>query len=228
MTAKEPWASLDLGGRLLYRDANMAVLDKPAGLAVHGGPRTPFHLELLLPGLGLLRGQPMRPAHRLDRDTAGCLVLARHDKAATRLGRLFSAGRVEKTYWAIVAGEPGSESGRVEMPLFKRNTPSGWRMEPAKGGQAAITDWRVMGRADGLAWLELSPHTGRTHQIRVHCASGLGCPILGDPVYGQAGPAMHLLSRRIAVPYWADRPAVVAEAGAPGHMLPLLERMGRP
>ena len=208
-----------LESRVLYRDSNLIILDKPAGLAVHGGPRTPVHVEGMLPTLSFGLRQSPRLAHRLDRDTAGCLVLARHDKALSRMGRLFAAGRVAKTYWAVVAGRPDGESGSVELPLAKVTGRQGWRMVGGPGGQAAVTDWRLLGTGDGVSWLELTPRTGRTHQIRVHCASGLGCPILGDPVYGTGdGGGLLLLARAVSIPYWVDRPPVAAVAEPPDHM----------
>jgi tRNA pseudouridine32 synthase / 23S rRNA pseudouridine746 synthase len=218
----------ELCARVLLRDANLIILDKPAGLAVHAGPRAQDTIEALLPGLSFgLRHVPAL-AHRLDQDTGGCLVLARHPKALSRLGRLFGAGKIEKTYWAVVEGDPPASAGTIELKLAKVTGPAGWRMiiDPDKG-QNAVSDWRLLGRGDGLSWLEIRPRTGRTHQIRVHLAA-LGWPILGDPFYGRADPAipMQLLSRRIGVPYWEGRPPVSAEAPPPAHMRGPLTRCG--
>ena len=175
-----------LQDRVLYRDGLILVIDKPAGIAVHVGPGGGPYLES---GFGALRfGLPHPPAlaHRLDRDTSGCLVLGRHPKALRRLGALFAEGKVEKIYWAIVDGRPPHEEGRIETGLKKLARDKGWRMVIDPAGQHAVTDYRVLGVGDGRAWLELRPRTGRTHQIRVHCAA-LGCPVVGDPVYGRAG-----------------------------------------
>ena len=174
-----------LHARLLYRDALMLILDKPAGLAVHPGPKGGPSLEGLLDGLRF--GLPNRPelAHRLDRDTSGCLVLGRHHRALRRLGRLFATGRVDKTYWAVVEGAPPAAQGRIDLPLGRRNRARGWWMKVDPDGLPSITDYRVLGAAEGLTWLELHPRTGRTHQLRVHLAA-LGCPVLGDPIYGKA------------------------------------------
>jgi tRNA pseudouridine32 synthase/23S rRNA pseudouridine746 synthase/23S rRNA pseudouridine1911/1915/1917 synthase len=171
--------------------------------------------------------KPPRLAHRLDRDTSGCLILARHDKALSRLGRLFGAGKVQKTYWAVVSGRPSAESGRIELPLRKISNKQGWRMVVDPDGLAAVTLWRVCGSAGGVTWLELTPQSGRTHQIRVHCASGLGCPIVGDPVYADdADRPLHLHARELIIPYWAERPAIQVLAQPPLHMQKALQACG--
>jgi RluA family pseudouridine synthase len=193
------------------------VLDKPAGLPVHRGPRGGPSVEDWLPALAFGKRRLPQPAHRLDADTAGCLVLGRTKPALAALGALFASGRVEKTYWAVVRGAPPQAEGEVAAPLLKRSTArEGWRMVvDAAAGQPAATEWRTLGEADGLSWLELRPRTGRTHQLRAHCAH-LGCPILGDPRYGVGGAgAMHLMARAVALPL---EPPVSAEAPPPEHM----------
>lgn len=221
------WRPEDLLARVLFQDSNLIVLDKPAGLAVHGGPQTTIHLEGMLDILRFGLAKPPRLAHRLDRDTSGCLILARHDKALSRLGRLFGAGKVQKTYWAIVKGCPKGESGQIDLPLRKISNKQGWRMVVDPTGSPAVTAWRLCGSAEGMAWLELKPQSGRTHQIRVHCASGLGCPIVGEPVYAtDAARPLHLHARAIAIPYWADRPAIEVLAPPPPHMEKALRACG--
>lgn len=212
--------AIDLISRVLFRDNNLIILDKPAGLAVHAGPKTSENLESMLGDLSFGLRQPPRLAHRLDRDTSGCLVLARHDKALVRLGRLFTAHQVLKTYWAVVKGRPDAAFGRIELSLKKVSNQTGWRMIADAGGKAAVTEWSLCGADSQAAWLEMRPLNGRTHQIRVHCASGLGCPILGDPIYGtSSGEPMHLFARSITIPYRADQPPIVVEASPPPHML---------
>lgn len=200
---------------LLLRD-DVLVLDKPAGLPVHRGPRGGPSIEDWLEPLRMGRRHLPQPAHRLDADTAGCLVLGRTKPALAALGRIFAEGLARKTYWAVVRGGPAGDEGEIDAPLLKTSSAArGWRMVVDPAGQKAVTRWRVLGRGAGTAWLELSPLTGRTHQLRVHCAAA-GFPILGDPVYGapEAG-GLQLIARAIGLPL--DPPAT-AQAPVPGHM----------
>lgn len=208
----------ELEARVLYRDGLILIIDKPAGLPVHKGPGGGPTLDDGLDALRFGLPKPPQLGHRLDRDTSGCLVLGRHAKALRRLGRLFSQGRAQKTYWALVEGIPDPAQGRIALSLKKRSTAArGWWMEPAADGQAAITDYRLMGVGDGFSWLELAPKTGRTHQIRVHLAA-IGHPILGDPVYGNGAGPMQLHARAISLPLYDNKPPVGASAPPPPHM----------
>lgn len=207
--------------RLLYRDGLMLVVDKPPGLSVHRGPKGGYSLEDFFEVLRF--GLPRDPAlaHRLDKDTSGCLVLGRHRKALARLGDLFKQRKIGKTYWAVVEGKPGTDEGFIDMPLGKIDDSRGWWMKPDPAGQPAQTIWKVMGHRDGLTWLALEPLTGRTHQLRVHCAA-MGWPVVGDTIYGSApragGPILHLHSREIVVPISKNKPPVAVKAPAPEHM----------
>jgi len=290
----------ELLARLLYRDGLMLVIDKPAGLPVHRGPKGGESLE---DHFGALRfGLPRAPAlaHRLDRETSGCLVLGRHRKALATLGRLFKSGAVGKTYWAVVEGGPEEDEGTIDLSLGRRDESRGWWMRPDPAGQPAVTRWKVLGRAPpasaisgqqlsgaraatsppplrgrdrergdsehrifghppphpsptrgegadpshgevidspqdqidasrAITWLALEPVTGRTHQLRVHCAA-LGFPIVGDTIYGTqaglrslrkeaaprvGGPALHLHSREIVVPLYKNRAPIAVTAPVP-------------
>ena len=220
----------DLMSRVLYRDGSVLIIDKPAGLAVHAGPKGGDHLQLHLDGLRF--GLPRAPelAHRLDRETSGCLVLGRHRKALAVLGALFAAGAVDKTYWAVVVGKPRQDDGVIDLPLKKREARFGWRMETDRNGLASATRWRLLGSDGRLSWLECKPLTGRTHQIRAHCAA-IGHPLVGDAIYGRgtgtlAGDRLHLHSRAVTVPYDRGKPAITAEAPVPEHMRQALAGCG--
>ncbi|MGH6718505.1 MAG: RluA family pseudouridine synthase, partial [Alphaproteobacteria bacterium] len=130
--------------------------------------------------------------------------------------------------WALVVGAPARPEGTIDAPLARRDAdPRSWWMKVDPGGMTAITDYRALGSADGLTWLELRPRTGRTHQIRVHCAE-LGCPVAGDGVYGRADrdAPLNLHARAVAVPLYASRPAIAVTAPAPPHMVAALARCG--
>jgi len=222
----------DICARVLYRDGLILVIDKPCGAPVHRGPKGGYSLEDDFDALRF--GLPRKPAlaHRLDRETSGCLVLGRHHKALEKLGKLFSQGRIAKTYWAVVQGGPEADEGLIDKPLGRRDPERGWWMKVDPEGLPSQTRWRVLGRGalddKPLTWLEMTPLTGRTHQLRVHAASE-GFPILGDAIYGARaldGPNLHLLARRVEIPLSAAKPPIVVEAPIPEHMWRALEACG--
>lgn len=157
-----------------------------------------------------------RAVHRLDRDTSGCLLLSRNDRAHLRFQRAFEAGAVEKRYLAILDGMPDGEGGLIDLPLSKVSSPQwGWRIVADPKGKAARTHWRLLEARGGRSLVEFRPETGRTHQIRVHAATGLGAAVLGDPVYGRAlreGMMLHAAALRIPRD---GKPPVEAEAPTP-------------
>ena len=206
---------------ILFQDPRFAVLDKPAGLKVHAGPGGGASVEDFFPQLSRRKDGPWL-AHRLDADTAGCLLVALRRAALHAAQACFTAGTARKTYWAVVRGEVVGDAGTIDAPVLKRTEKRGWRMVVEAGGQSAVTDWTVLGRAPGIAWLELRPRTGRTHQIRAHCAH-LGFPLLGDPIYGDGEGPLHLLARAIALPL---DPPVAATAPVPAHMRAALAACG--
>lgn len=203
---------------ILFEDGEALVIDKPAGLPLDrpraGGPCLEDRLDELK--LGFQR-EPF-PVHRLDRDTSGCLLLARNPKALKRFALAFEERLVEKRYFGIVAGEVADKEGTIALNLSKVSTAKdGWRMIPARKGKPAVTHWRKLDVRNGMTLVEFRPETGRTHQIRVHAASGLGFPLLGDPVYGSKGgaPRTMLHAAGLTVPRGEKEP-IVAVAPLPG------------
>jgi len=190
-------------------------------LAVHPGGTGVAHLGLFLESLKFEQPDSPKLAHRLDRGTSGCLVLGRHRAALKQLGKLFERGQVDKTYWALTLGVPPETSGLIDKPLLKLDPRRG-KMAIDPSGQEARSEWRLLGTDGTIAWLELKPLTGRSHQLRVHLAS-IGCPILGDRLYGaeRAAPIsdeLCLLARRISLPFYWQQPPIIAEAAPPAHM----------
>jgi tRNA pseudouridine32 synthase / 23S rRNA pseudouridine746 synthase len=209
-------AAMLLVDLILFLDGEAIIVDKPSGLPVDpprdGSLSVESHLSTLTFGF---KRWPLA-VHRLDRDTSGCLLLARNPKAHVRFQQAFEAGLVEKTYLAVVEGILADEAGTIDMPLGKVSTAeSGWRMvhDPAKG-KRAVTHWKRLSVVDQRSLIEFTPETGRTHQLRVHAASGLGCAIVGDPVYGDGKGAMLLHAQRLSLPR-VGKPPVEAVAPLP-------------
>jgi len=202
---------------ILFEDGEALVIDKPAGLPLDppraGGPSLEDHLE----ALRLNFQRPPFPVHRLDRDTSGCLLLARNPKALKRFSAAFEARTVQKIYLGIVDGPVAEAEGTIELALSKISSAAeGWRMIPARKGKPAITHWRKLAEHEGRTLVEFRPETGRTHQIRVHAASGLGAPLLGDPIYGpgEGAPRTMLHAAALTIPR-DGKPPIVAAAPFP-------------
>lgn len=240
--AVDPDTARDLQHLVIYRDDSVLVLNKPHGLAVQGGPGITHHLDALLDALRFGSDDRPRLVHRLDRDTSGVLLLARTPGTAARLAAAFRTRAVEKTYWAVVARRPVPPEGRIDLPLRRIGGARGERTEVAdrddKGAARAITDYRTLDHAgQKLAWLELRPLTGRTHQLRVHCVV-IGAPIVGDVKYarpdqnnafsatvtGLAGE-LHLHARALRLPHPAGGTLLV-EADLPPHMVATFRTLG--
>lgn len=226
----------DIEQDLLYRDGLILIINKPSGIPVHAGPKGGDNLEMYFDQLQF--GLPRKPnlAHRLDRDTSGCLVLGRHSKALAKMGKLFSSGQVEKTYWAVVEGHLDQPSGVIDLPLKKKSEDKrSWWMQTCEkddpDAMESVTEYVVKGTTDKHTWLEMYPKTGRTHQLRVHCQA-LGCPIVGDALYGKDTergsviPTLHLHAENIKVPLYKNKETIDIHAPPPPHMLPLLRACG--
>jgi tRNA pseudouridine32 synthase/23S rRNA pseudouridine746 synthase len=204
-----------LADQILFIDAEALVIDKPAGLPVTPVRDGALSLENYLQSLTFGFQRQPTAVHRLDRDTSGCLLLARTPKALKRYGAAFEAGIVRKAYLAVLDGLPADDQGSVDLPLAKVSSrEAGWRVVPDPRGKAATSRWRTLATANGRALVLFEPTTGRTHQLRVHAASGLGVPIAGDPIYGRGQGAMLLHAWRLTVPR-DGKPPIEAESPLP-------------
>jgi tRNA pseudouridine32 synthase/23S rRNA pseudouridine746 synthase len=186
MTATRILTEDEILARVLYRDAMMLVIDKPAGIAVHATGHDKLALDQSFHHLQF--GLPKKPelAHRLDRGTSGCLVLGRHRQALIKLGKMFEQKKIEKSYLAVVVGMPAEAEGVIDRPILKSGHGSLWTLSLDPAGQEAVTHYRTLKTNGTLSLLEMSPKTGRTHQLRLHAAYALGCPIVGDPFYSKS------------------------------------------
>jgi len=222
---------------VIHRDEWVIALNKPPGLAVQGGSGTERHIDGMLEALRFGSKERPRLVHRLDKDTSGILLLARTGQAAKQLAESFRDRETEKFYWAVTAGVPKLSQGAIDLRLAKR--PGARDRETMHvdqvEGQKALTHFRVLDRAGNrAALLALWPRTGRTHQLRVHCAA-MGCPILGDRKYGGEAALLasiadarrlHLHARRIALPHPSGKGTLTLEAEPPPHFRRTLEAFG--
>lgn len=199
-SAPRPVSNADASGlreSVIFRDDHLIALNKPAGLAVQGGTGTTRHLDGMLDALRFDAEERPRLVHRLDKDTSGLLILARTRQAARALSAEFQGRTMDKVYWALVLGVPDVEAGTIDAPLAKRGPQGGERMTYDDDGQHAETDYRVLDHAARrISWLELMPRTGRTHQLRAHCAA-IGNPILGDGKYGGRDAFLPGMAKRL-------------------------------
>jgi 23S rRNA pseudouridine955/2504/2580 synthase len=223
---------------ILYEDDDIYVFNKPHGLAVQGGSGTKRHIDGMLKSLPNKKGEPPRLVHRLDRDTSGCLVVAKTKAAASHFGTVFRSRSARKIYWAIVAGNPHPQQGEISCFLARQSTEDGEQMVVVKNGtpgaQHSMSYYSTTDTASRrFAWVTLKPVTGRTHQLRVHMAQ-LGTPIIGDPRYfnienWQGAPGLseglHLHARRIAIPLRNGKRLDIS-APLPPHMRASFEALG--
>lgn len=226
-------------GMILFEDDHVLLLNKPFGLAVQGGTGTKRHIDGLLAGMTDRFGDRPRLVHRLDRDTTGVLLVAKHRDAAAKLGRIFQTRSAAKTYWALVNGVPKPVQGKVEAALVKASGPDGDKVRKARPGEQdaamhATTHYSVIDRVgQKAAWVSLKPVTGRQHQLRAHMAL-IGHPIVGDNKYDgdKNMPAenmdnrLHLHARRLILPHPFEKNKIDVTAPLPDHMLRSWELLG--
>ena len=225
----------EIKGRVLYRDDWLIALDKPAGLATQGGSKVGRNLDAMLDVLAEPGGERPKLVHRLDKDTSGVLLLARSTQAANGLTRAFRDHTTRKLYWALTAGVPKPDEGRIDLPLAKLKRGGGEKMgHDPKDGKPASTSYRTLmtwGRTVG--WVALSPLTGRTHQLRAHLQE-IGAPVLGDAKYaaraafpqGIAVEQLMLHAREIALPHPGDGTTLRIQAPLPAHMAAAFQQLG--
>ena len=223
---------------IIYEDDDIYVFNKPSGLAVQGGSGTYRHLDGMLKSLPNKKGEPPRLVHRLDRDTSGCLVVAKTHAAASHFGTVFRSRSARKIYWAVVAGNPHPLQGEISCFLAKQGGMDGEQVVVVKNGtpgaQHSTTYYSTTDTASRrFAWVTLKPVTGRTHQLRVHMAQ-LGTPIIGDPRYFNIenwqgapglGEGLHLHARRIAFPLRGGKRLDIS-APLPPHMRQSFDALG--
>ncbi|MDX1974587.1 MAG: RluA family pseudouridine synthase [Rickettsiales bacterium] len=245
-SAINPGDAAEVRKWILYQDERIIVVNKPAGLATQGGSKIVKSLDSMVAGLSDEQGRP-KLTHRLDRDTSGCVVLARNAKVASQLMSLFSHRKIEKTYLALVNNVPQPLQGSINLPILKKENPKAAGVAGGPQGrdyeimmiddegQKSVSDYRVIDAlARKFALVELKPHTGRMHQLRVHMQA-IDCSIVGDHKYGGGGSAaismgvedrLHLHAWKIALPAFAGGKAVTVKAPLPHHMQQSFKALG--
>lgn len=232
MTRQEEQNIRDL---VIYMDDDMIAINKPAGLAVQGGSNIKRSVDDVLDALGFGTKERPRLVHRLDKDTSGVLLLARTKVSAARLTKLFRDKGLIKVYWAVVVGKPAQNQGMISIPLAKSLAPHRELVQPATSedeGQTAQTNFELLDHASKLSWLALNPITGRTHQLRVHCAAS-GFPILGDGKYGGKksfvtglSNKLHLHAHTVYIPNYLGNKPLEISAPLPHHMEKTFHTLG--
>jgi len=231
MVSLTPEDTIMMQRSVLYKDADVIVINKPPGLAVQGGSGITKSVDSLLDALRFDSHDRPKLVHRLDKDTSGVLVLARSSKVATKLMKAFASKTAEKVYWALVKGTPEMSQGKIDLPLGKQEDGDIEKMDiDDENGKNAVTLYQVLERlSKTLSWVEMMPITGRTHQLRVHMAA-IGHPILGDGKYGgreafidgmEISRKLHLHARRIVIPGMLD-----VTAPLPRHMEESWKKLG--
>lgn len=225
---------------IIYEDDEVYVFNKPHGLAVQGGSGTKRHIDGMLKSLPNKKGEPPRLVHRLDRDTSGCLLVAKTRAAASHFGTVFRSRSARKIYWAVTVGVPSPRQGRISCFLARQATQDGEQMAVVENGtdgaQHSVSYYSVTDSAAlKFAWVSLKPVTGRTHQLRVHMME-LGTPILDDPRYfnldnwnwerpEELGKGLHLHARRLAIPLRNGKRLDIT-APLPPHMKQTFDTLG--
>lgn len=221
-------------GMVLYKDKDIIILNKPEGLAVQGGSKTTHHIDGLLDALKFDYDEKPRLVHRLDKETSGILVVARTVQSASHFSQLFKTKDIRKTYWALVDGLPKPDKGKIEAPLLqKKISANADKRTIDENGLEAVSLYAVQDHlADKVSWLQMSPLTGRTHQLRIHAAEALKTPILGDSRYGKKNNLtddlpnkMFLHARAISIPLM-NKKELIVEAPLPKHFQEAFQLFG--
>ena len=222
---------------VIYKDNDIIALNKPAGLAVQGGSKTTRHIDGLLDALRFEKNEKPHLVHRLDKETSGVVLLGRTAAAAAKLSEIFKSRKAQKIYWAVVKGKPKLMSGKIDAPLIKAGNKQGTEQVKIdfENGRPAQTLYRVVDSlAKKASWLEMFPLTGRTHQLRVHCAEALKTPIIGDTKYGVSNQSdlglknesrMHLHARSVRITF-SNKKSLCVTADLPAHIVETFHFLG--